>query len=116
MESVRFTIVAGQFNTQRGRGIITDVSQLIPWDSNIEYYPREVTIINNTTATLGVLYLTSEEYDNRFIQYPAFYAHTELLGDTIAELPLYTNYIVFRMLAGFAAGDLEFYCRNYFRP
>lgn len=113
MESIKFTITDGQFNTQESKGIITDVSKQIPWDNNREYYPQDLTIVNNTSATIGVLYLTEEERDNRFNKYPTFYIHTELLGDSIVELPINTKYIIFKLLSGNATGNLDFYCRNY---
>jgi len=113
MESVKFTITSGQFNLAPSIGIITDVSKIIPWDNNRTYYPREITIINSTSTTVGVLYLNGEERANRLNAYPTFYSHAQILTNSTIELPIYTKYIIFKLLSGSASGDLDFYCTSY---
>ena len=114
METTKFTITAAQINSAGSSIIYTDVSKQFPWDNGATSYPKEVTIVNDTGITIGMLFLTDTE-KNRVVNYSGYYQPVQLLGNTIKELNVNNKWIGIQDLNGASAtGNLTLYCSNYF--
>ena len=110
MKSVKKTITAANLDTGNEQQIVAEIIN----NQNNREHPQEMLVINNTGATIGLLYIQSDEENTERQANDQFHDFIPLdTGRSSGILPAQLKYIYAKKLDGTASTDLDLYLTSY---
>ena len=111
MKSIKKTVTTTNLNTGVAQAVTVYIAQN---EENLEEYANEVVFVNNTGATIGILYLQTDDEVTLRDNYNQFYDFIPLdTGRSTGAIPHLTKYIYVKLLAGTATANLDFYLLSH---
>lgn len=110
MKCVKHTISSANLNT----GTAQEIDLALTDEKGIVRIPSEMVIVNNTGATIGIVFLDSASEKTVMTANPTMFDYIPLNpGTSASTLPASIKYLEIKLLSGVASTALDIYTCNY---